>query len=244
MTILVVGATGNTGKLLVEQLLEGGHSVKVIVRPSSKLPEDWAQNKKLSIIRANISGMSVEELEDHTRDCSAIASCLGHNLTLKGIYGQPRKLVTDAVKRLCLAVKRNSNEHKVKVILMNTSGNRNRDLKEPVPFTQKVLLSAIRLLLPPHSDNEHAADFLRTEIGQNHPVLEWVAVRPDSLIDQDSVTRYEVHPSPIRSALFNPGKTSRINVGNFMSKLLTDETLWNQWKGQMPVIYNKEIITD
>jgi hypothetical protein len=70
-------------------------------------------------------------------------------------------------------------------------------------------------------------------------VIEWVAVRPDSLIDEDRVTEYEVHPSPIRSATFNPGKTSRINVGRFMADLITDDDLWNRWKGQMPVIYNR-----
>lgn len=25
-----------------------------------------------------------------------------------------------------------------------------------------------------------------------------------------------------------------------MTELITDESLWNQWVGQMPVIYNKE----
>jgi hypothetical protein len=66
-----------------------------------------------------------------------------------------------------------------------------------------------------------------------------VAVRPDSLIDEREVTEYEVYASPIRSALFNAGKTSRINVSHFMADLMTDDSLWNKWKGQMPVIYNK-----
>jgi len=26
-----------------------------------------------------------------------------------------------------------------------------------------------------------------------------------------------------------------------MNKLITDQNLWEKWKGQMPVIYNKEI---
>ncbi len=43
-----------------------------------------------------------------------------------------------------------------------------------------------------------------------------------------------------RCALFDPGKTSRINVGHFIATLIDDHTLWNEWKGQMPVIYNKE----
>jgi len=39
MTILVVGASGATGRHLVEQLLIQKHKVKVIVRSPEKLPE-------------------------------------------------------------------------------------------------------------------------------------------------------------------------------------------------------------
>jgi uncharacterized protein YbjT (DUF2867 family) len=39
MTTLVVGASGATGRLLVEQLLKRGESVKIIVRTGSQLPE-------------------------------------------------------------------------------------------------------------------------------------------------------------------------------------------------------------
>jgi uncharacterized protein YbjT (DUF2867 family) len=41
MTTLVVGATGATGKQLVEQLLSMGQKIKVIVRPSGKIPDKW-----------------------------------------------------------------------------------------------------------------------------------------------------------------------------------------------------------
>lgn len=63
----------------------------------------------------------------------------------------------------------------------------------------------------------------------------------DSLINEDKVTEYKVYPSPIRSAIFNAGTTSRINVGHFMGKLITENEIWNRWKGQMPVIYNKTV---
>lgn len=122
---------------------------------------------------------------------------------------------------------------------MNTTGNRNRDLSEPISFAQKCVIGLLRLLLPPHVDNEKAAEFLRTQIGQNNEVIEWIAVRPDGLILEEEVTEYEIHPSPIRSAIFNAGKTSRINVSHFMANLILDDNLWNKWKGQMPVIYNK-----
>ncbi|SDE99140.1 NAD(P)H-binding [Pricia antarctica] len=238
MTVLVVGASGATGKHLVEQLLIQKHQVKAIVRSPEKLPESWKNNDGLQIIPASILELGDREMSEHSHGCQAIVSCLGHNLTWKGVYGQPRKLVTDATRRLCEAIKVNNPEQRLRFILMNTTGNRNRDLNEPISFAQKCVIGLLRLLLPPHVDNEKAADYLRTKIGQNNQFIEWTAVRPDGLTDENEVTDYEIHPSPTKSAIFNGGKVSRINVGHFMATLISDGDLWKKWKGKMPVIYN------
>ena len=239
MTVLVVGASGATGRQLVEQLLIQGHNIKAVVRSPEKLPESWKNNDHLQIISASILDLSDKEMMELTHDCHSIASCLGHNMNWKGIYGQPRRLVTDTARRLSNAIETNKPESPIKYVLMNTTGNRNRDLNEPISIAQKCVIGLLRLLLPPHVDNEKAADYLRTQVGQNNQFIEWAAVRPDGLIDDNEVTDYEIHPSPIRSAIFNAGKTSRINVGHFMASLISDGDLWYKWKGQMPVIYNK-----
>ncbi len=240
MAVLVVGASGATGTHLVEQLLSQGQNVKIVARSPEKLPESWKKNDNLEIISASILALSDLEMKTLTIGCRAIASCLGHNLSLEGIYGEPRRLVTDATRRLCEAVVSNNSERPVKFVLMNTTGNRNRDLNEPISFAQKCVIGLLRVILPPHIDNEQAADYLRIQIGQNNPTIEWTVVRPDGLIDDELVTEYSVHPSPIRSAIFDAGKTSRINVGHFMANLISDAELWNTWKGQMPVIYNQQ----
>lgn len=239
MTTLVVGASGATRRLLVEQLLSRGQNVRAIVRSPDKLPEILKNHDHLSVIRASILDLSDAEMAQQVKWCDAVASCLGHNMNWKGIYGQPRRLVTDATRRLCNAIKSNKSEKPTKFVLMNTAGNSNRDLHEPVSFGQRCIIGLLRLLLPPHVDNENAADYLRTNIGQNDGAIEWVAVRPDNLINENKVTEYEVYPSPARSAIFDAGLTSRINVGHFMADLITDGDTWNRWKGQMPVIYNK-----
>lgn len=239
MTVLVVGASGATGIQLVEQLLIQGHNVKAVVRSPEKLPGSWKSNEQVKIISASLLDLSNKDMMELTLDCHSIASCLGHNINWKGIYGKPRKLVTDAARRLCNAIEANKPESPIKYVLMNTTGNRNRDLNEPISFAQKCVIGILRLLLPPHVDNEKAADYFRTQVGQNNQYIEWVAVRPDGLIDDDQVTDYTIHPSPTRSAIFDAGKTSRINVGHFMANLISDGNLWNKWKGQMPVIYNK-----
>jgi putative NADH-flavin reductase len=96
--ILLVGASGATGMKLVEELLPRGQNVKVIVRSPEKLPESCKSNKNLKIISASILELTDFEMREYVTGCQAIVSCLGHNMTLKGIYGQPQKLVTDVTR--------------------------------------------------------------------------------------------------------------------------------------------------
>lgn len=238
MTTLVAGASGATGRLLVRQLLDRGQQVKVIVRSAGRLPAAIAGHANLSVIEAGILDLSDAELARHVRGCGAVASCLGHNLTMKGLFGSPRRLVAEATRRLCGAIKANESPTPTRFVLMNTTGCRNPDRDERVSPGHKGVILLLRLLLPPHVDNEQAAEFLRVGIGQHDDRIEWVAVRPDNLIDADEVSGYDLHPSPTRSAIFDSGKTSRINVGHFMASLIAEEEVWTRWKGQMPVIYN------
>jgi nucleoside-diphosphate-sugar epimerase len=239
MNILIVGASGATGRLLTEELLNRGQFVKVIVRSPDKFPAAIRNHDNLTVIQTSVLDLSDAEFAQHVKGCDAVASCLGHNITLKGMFGHPRKLVTDATRRLCDAIKANSPEKPTKFVLMNTTSNRNRDLNEPISFAQKIIFGLLRHLLPPQADNEQAGDYLRSKVGQKDKLIEWTAVRPDGLTNEDEVTEYEVHPSPIRSAIFDPGQTSRINVGHFMADLITKDDIWQKWQGQMPVIYNK-----
>ncbi|WP_438971821.1 NAD(P)-dependent oxidoreductase [Methylophaga sp.] len=235
MKVLVVGANGATGRLVVDQLLSRGVEVNAIVRSLDSLPDSPNLNK----IQASVDKLSSTEMATNLKDCNAVVSCLGHNLTLKGLFGKPRLLVTETLQCICRAIKSNNNESAVKVVLMNTTGNSNRDIPEIPPLSQRIVVAILRVLLPPHVDNEKAADFLRTQIGQNDKAIEWVAVRPDALTDEKDVTEYNLHTSPIRNPIFDSGSTSRINVGHFMTELILNESTWAKWKGRMPVVYNQ-----
>ncbi len=239
MIALVVGANGATGCQLVRELLNRNVNVKIIVRGTEKLPTDIRTHQNLTIIEASILHLSDNEMMDSIKDCDAVASCLGHNISLKGIFGNPKMLVTDSVKRLCNAIKENKPTKTVKFVLMNTTGNTNKDINEKLTNKERFVFSLIRVLLPPQLDNERAADYLRKDIGNNNEIIGWSIVRPDTLINENTVSEYSVFPSPIRSPIFDSGKTSRINVGHFMSELITNDNIWYEWKGKMPVIYNR-----
>ncbi|PCE62892.1 NAD(P)-dependent oxidoreductase [Sediminicola luteus] len=238
MKVLVVGGSGATGTHLVDRLLALGHQVRAVVRSKTALTATWQDHPQVELVEATLLDMSDPELQALTQDCGAIASCLGHRLSFKGMYGKPRRLVTDAVRRLCQAAMVHNPKNPIKFVLMNTLGNRNRDLAEKRTLGEHLVIGLLRLLLPPHVDNEQAADWLRTQIGQGHNQIQWVAVRPDNLINADTVSSYELFASPTRSPLFNAGQTSRINVGDCMARLIHEDVLWQQWQGQMPVVYN------
>ena len=240
MKVLMAGATGATGRLAAAELLKRGAEVRLIVRSPERLPEEIRRNEKAEIITGEISLLSTAELAEYLGGCDAAVSCLGHNLTLKGIFGPPRKLVTQACEKICRAAETAESQRVFRFVLMNTTGNRNRDNREKLTVPERLAMTLIRLLVPPQRDNEGAAEHLRKTVGPRNATLEWVAVRPDSLVDQEAVTPYSLHPSPLRSAIFNPGRTSRINVAHFMASLLFDDELWQTWKGKMPVIYNEE----
>lgn len=238
-TVLVAGATGATGRLVVKQLLERGLQVRAIARPATSLPEQLGEQSGLSVIRANLLELNDAEVADLISGCDSVVSCLGHNLTWKGVFGKPRRLVRDTVHKLHDAAIKSTPMQPIRFILMNSSGCRNQDASETVSAAHRAVIGLIRTLVPPHADNEQAADYLRKSVGQSNSVMTWVVVRPDSLKDEDKVTDYSVHPSPTRSAIFDPGSTSRINVADFMADLITNDHLWHKWQGQMPVIYNR-----
>ena len=237
-TVLVVGASGATGKLLVEQLLTRGSAVRVVVRSRDGLPVALRSHHRLSMTQASLLDLDDSELKQLTDGCDAAASCLGHNMSLEGVFSPPYRLVTETTRRLTQALRANAREKPVRFVLMNTAGNRNRDLQEPVTLGHWALVGMIRLLIPPHADNEQAANFLRLDIGRNDTALEWCVVRPDTLTNKTESADYQVFPSPTRSAIFDPGQTSRANVAQFMADLMTDDNIWSRWRGQMPVIYD------
>ncbi len=106
MITLVVGASGATGRLLVQQLLNEGLQVRIILRSLKDFPEALMQNSRLTITQASLLDMSREQLLDHVQGCHGVVSCLGHNITVKGIFFPPRRLVTDGGRRLCDAIEK------------------------------------------------------------------------------------------------------------------------------------------
>lgn len=71
-TLSLLGATGRTGRPLLELLLQAGHDVRVLVRsPEHQLPE----HPNLTIIQGDAT--EADDLEQVIHGSSAVFSCLG-----------------------------------------------------------------------------------------------------------------------------------------------------------------------
>lgn len=235
MKVFVMGSTGATGFNLVAQLLGNGFKVRAVARSAEKF-EAIDNQENLEIVVGSILELSNEKLKSLLSDVDAVVSCLGHNISIKGIFGKPHNLVEGAIKRVSNAI---DDSRQVKLILMNTTGCLNKLENEQFKPIENVLMGLLSNILPPQRDNEKALAYLMDKLGVGNQRIEWVAVRPDTLINEAIVTDYTLHKSHTRSPLFNAGKTSRINVANFIMELLKSEDLWQQWKFKTPVIYNK-----
>ena len=225
-----------TGRALVAQLLSKGHRVRAIVRSPRKLPADVLNHPNVTVIEASVLDLSDREMAEHVRDCDAVVSCLGHVMDLKGIFGEPRRLCTDATRRLCNAIAENRPNKPIKFILMNTVGVQNPDLEEKRAWFERWLLALLRHSVPPHLDNEAAAEHLHQNVGKGSTHVEWCSVRPDSLVDAE-ISLYDVEQSPT-TGILTGRPTARANVAHFMIELVENAELWSTWRFGMPVIMN------
>ena len=236
-TVLLVGGTGRTGRRVLEQLLQRGVSVRAIVRLASRLPERIAADPRLRVIEADLLSLEDEDLVAHVRGCNAAISCLGHVISFKGVFGPPHDLVTRATVRLCQAIRDSRPDAPVKYILMSSVSVNHPGGPEAMRGTlEKGFLWVLRGLVPPSKDNQRAADFLHGEIGAKNPLVQWVVVRPDTLLEGEA-SAYSLHEN-IVSSLFKPDSTNMANVADFMCDLVNEAETWDKWVGRLPVIVN------
>ena len=187
----------------------------------------------VSLVRAFLICTTMQVFRSHVEGCSAVVSCLGHNLNVRGIWRDPA-LCTQATKMVCAAAE--SVKRPVKFVLHSSAGCDNPDGGDPKRgLGERLVISLLRFLIPPHPDNEGAANFLGTRAPG---LVEWCVVRPDDLIHGE-VSEYRLSET-LLNGLFDAKTTTRRNVADFMCRLVTDEQCWREWRGKMPMIVDVE----
>ena len=102
MNILIIGATGGTGKQLVQQALERGHKVSVFVRNPSKLK---ISHPELKVFEGDI--LIPESISRACKDQDTVISALGHkrfvipsSILSRGTHNLIAAMEENAVRRL------------------------------------------------------------------------------------------------------------------------------------------------
>lgn len=92
--ILIVGATGGTGRRLVAQALERGFWVTALVRNPSKLR---LEHQRLTVVRGNV--LDAGSIDTAMRGQEAVLSALGHRR-----YFYPTRIQSDGTKNVLRAM--------------------------------------------------------------------------------------------------------------------------------------------
>jgi len=199
LRVLVIGATGATGRQLVQQALEQGHQVTAFVRDPSKLQIAHAN---LQIATGDV--LDYASVESAMRGQSAVLSALGHKR-----FFYPNKIQSDGMRNILQAMKACD----VPRLVCETAlgiGNSVGRLGLPHTFFILPLLLVFYMW-----------DKLRQEQLIIASDRDWVIVRPGVLTNGEARGSYR-HGPEVGSYLW-PVKISRADVADFMLKQLTDD---------------------
>jgi nucleoside-diphosphate-sugar epimerase len=199
LRVLVIGATGATGRQLVQQALAQGHQVTAFVRDPARLQIEHAN---LRIAKGDV--LDYASVESAMRGQSAVLSALGHKR-----FFYPNKIQSNGMGNILRAMKTCDVP---RLICETALGIGNSVGRLGLPHTFFIL----PLILP-----FYMWDKLRQENLIVASDRDWIIVRPGMLTNGDARGNYRHGPQV--GNYFWPGSVARADVADFMLKQLTDD---------------------
>jgi len=198
--ILIVGATGGTGRRLVAQALERGFVVTALVRDPSRLP---VEHPRLTVLRGDVlDGGSVEVA---MRGQEAVLCALGH----KRFFGLTR-ILSEGTRNILRAME----AHGVRRLVCETTlGLGDSAGRMGLYYT----LFVIPLILPFYFWDKTRQERLIAE-----SQAEWVIVRPGVLTQGGPQGRFRHGPRV--GNFVSTVRISRADVADFMLNQLASDT--------------------
>ena len=197
MKVLIVGATGATGRVLMREALEQGYEVTALARnPSAVAPEDYRPR----VLEGN--ALDASDVETAVAGQDAVLSALGTRSS------RPTTLFSESTHNLICAM----DKHGVRRLVCIT-GIGAGDSKGHVGFLYD------RIILPFVVKNIYE-DKNRQEEAIKQSDLDWVIVRPARLTDEPAKGEYGVY----LGGSYTAKTISRADVAAFMLAQLTDDT--------------------
>ena len=197
--VLIVGATGGTGRELVGQALERGHLVTALVRNPSSLA---VAHPRLRIVRGNVLDPAI--VSAAVREQDAVVSALGHKQ-----FFRPTRILSNGTRNILRAME----EHHVRRFVCETSlGIGDSAGRMGLSYTFFV----VPVILP-----FYFWDKARQERAIAESRVEWIVVRPGVLTNAAKRGRYRIG---IVGSFLRTVRISRADVADFMLNQMTDST--------------------
>lgn len=201
--ILVIGATGGTGKELVRQLLERGFEVTAFVRNPAKLK---VEHSELTMIQGNV--LDYDSVESAVRGHDAVVSALGHKR-----FFYPTRILSKGTQNLLRAMKKFGVSRLVCETSLGIGSSAGRLGLYYTFFT-------IPIILPFYFWDKALQEKLIAESG-----TAWTIVRPGVLTNNPKDGEYR-HGTEIGSYIWTL-RISRADVAEFMINQITDSAYLN-----------------
>lgn len=200
LRVLIVGATGGTGRQLVAQALERGYEVTALARNPAALD---ITHPRLRIVGGDV--LDPASIDEAIRGQEAVISALGH----KKLF-PPNRILSEGTRNLVRAMEAQG----VRRFVCETAlGIGNTAGRMGLYYT----LFVIPVILP-----SYFWDKTRQELVIAQSRLSWIIVRPGALTNGERRGKYR-HGADVGSFLWTV-RISRADVAEFMLNQLTDDT--------------------
>ncbi|MCA1606215.1 MAG: SDR family oxidoreductase [Acidobacteria bacterium] len=198
--ILIVGATGGTGRQLVAQALERGYAVTALVRNPSRLQID---HPHLTVIQGDV--LDESSVKTAMRGQEAVLSALGHKR-----FFYPTRILSEGTRNILRAME----THGVPRLVCETAlGIGDSAGRMGLLFT----IFTIPVILPFYFWDKTRQERLIAESN-----VEWVIIRPGVLTNADKRGSYR-HGRHAGSFLWTV-RISRADVADFMLNQMESDT--------------------
>ena len=179
MNLTILGATGRVGRHVLDQALDAGHHVTVLVRDPARLGDAHA---RVTVVRGTIEEPSA--VDSAVQGADAVISAIGPD----GNEAAQVDRLRSGMRTTIAAMER----HGVRRIV-NLSGAGITAPGERKPLIDRLATWVVRLL------SRHVVAAKQAEYDELAATdLEWVAVRPALVVDGPRTGRFVVGPSELR----------------------------------------------
>lgn len=197
--ILIIGATGGTGRELVTQALERGYTVTAFVRDPARLQ---IQHPRLKISKGDV--LDYASVEAAMREQEAVVSALGHKR-----FFYPNRIQSDGIANVLRAMK----AHNVPRLICETALGIGNSAGKLGLFPTLVF---VPIVLPFYFWDKARQEELIVASDR-----EWVIVRPGTLTNKPKRGSYQHGPNV--GSYFGMPKISRADVADFMLNQVIDD---------------------